>query len=546
MPAVPVVPVAVATAVAAAVCLAGLVVVLVRLPPTPRRAPVTTLLGSVAAWDLLQAAPVLLDASEPAWLGPARAAAMTGLAVALWPVGRTLGDVTWAVRRGRFCALWLTASGAAALVAVVGGDAWSGALRTAPGPSLTVTDGVSWDRLGLTVVLGAAWFALAQARRYAVRRRHGPGRPLGSVLAGAALAFVTAAATVAEPDALGGTDGAPLGASVAALLAADALVRSGLVAVLPPRPADALDLLPPAFLVTDPAGRVLIANAATAALTHDGARPVVGEHAADRLPAPVVAALEDDDSRRLVTVRDRYLLLHRTTLRDRLGDAAGAVLVAHDVDDLVGRLNAAERARLDAEAERGRLEAQNVALLLELSSTEAARERLAEDSVRDPLTGVHNRRRLGAAIDGALADARRDGRHLAVLVVDVDHFKRVNDEHGHAVGDRVLQALAAHLVASGRAVDSVIRFGGEEFVVVCPGTALLEAVQRAEEVRCGVAGLRVPLRQATDHPEHLGITVSVGVAAYPEHGGTAAELLVAADQALYAAKEAGRDCVVSA
>jgi diguanylate cyclase (GGDEF)-like protein len=165
------------------------------------------------------------------------------------------------------------------------------------------------------------------------------------------------------------------------------------------------------------------------------------------------------------------------------------------------------------------------------------REKLRSESIRDALTGLFNRRYMEESLDLELARAER-GRHpVGVVLVDVDHFKRVNDTYGHAGGDAVLAALGALLRASVRGGDLACRLGGEEFLLILPGTPLVELARRAEELRAAVRGVQV-----VHHGQPLGpITVSMGVAAAPDHGTTRDALLRAADAALYRAKAAGRD-----
>ncbi len=172
---------------------------------------------------------------------------------------------------------------------------------------------------------------------------------------------------------------------------------------------------------------------------------------------------------------------------------------------------------------------------------EAARS-THELTVRDPLTRVFNRRHLEERLASETAYAARHETPLSLLVIDVDGFKQVNDTHGHAAGDSALRVLARALLAIVRKEDVVGRYGGEEFAIVARGIDRRGAAALAERVRGGVAELRVP----TEH-EPLSFTVSIGVA--HTEGGDGCEperLLRAADQALYAAKHAGRNRVESA
>ncbi len=146
----------------------------------------------------------------------------------------------------------------------------------------------------------------------------------------------------------------------------------------------------------------------------------------------------------------------------------------------------------------------------------------------DPLTRISNRRFILAQLDGLISGARRHGRPLSVAIVDIDHFKAINDSRGHADGDRVLCAVARELRANLRAEDQLRRLGGEEFLALLPDTDDPSAA--AEHLRASVAA--------------TGVTVSLGWAAWA--GETAEDLLARADSALYAAKAAGRDCVVGA
>jgi len=168
----------------------------------------------------------------------------------------------------------------------------------------------------------------------------------------------------------------------------------------------------------------------------------------------------------------------------------------------------------------------------------AANARLETLASTDPLTGLLNHRAFHARLDEEIARAERGGRPLALLLVDLDDFRTINNTHGHQAGDRALVAIAAALRGSLRAGDSAGRLGGDEFAALLPEADLSEALAVAERARAAVAGIALPAGDAT-----IRATTSLGVAALPRHARTRDELIQAADQAAYAAKDAGKDCV---
>ena len=171
---------------------------------------------------------------------------------------------------------------------------------------------------------------------------------------------------------------------------------------------------------------------------------------------------------------------------------------------------------------------------------ERALTNLFELTVRDPLTRAYNRRFLAAHLRSELAFAARQGMSLGILLVDIDLFKKVNDSYGHAVGDAVLQLVAASIQRLLRPYDALCRYGGEEFIAVTRDTSRRNAEILAERIRRHIEGLRFETGSG------LGsVTVSVGVTIAPRSaaGEDIATLLQAADDALYAAKEAGRNRV---
>lgn len=167
------------------------------------------------------------------------------------------------------------------------------------------------------------------------------------------------------------------------------------------------------------------------------------------------------------------------------------------------------------------------------------REMLYVQSTHDALTGLFNRRSMEELLDKELHRTARKAGTLAVIMLDIDHFKPFNDTFGHGAGDLLLRELGAFLQRNIRSEDYACRYGGEEFVIVLPGTSAGSARQRAEAIREGVKHISLQYLGRT-----LGrITVSLGVAVFPENGSTKDELLRAADKALYRAKAEGRDRV---
>ena len=165
-----------------------------------------------------------------------------------------------------------------------------------------------------------------------------------------------------------------------------------------------------------------------------------------------------------------------------------------------------------------------------------------ELAVTDQLTGLHNRRYMAGQLGALLVRAARGGEPVAALMVDIDHFKRINDSFGHDVGDEVLQEFAVRLATNVRAVDLACRFGGEEFVVIMPDTRMDVAQRVAERIRLHVAGS--PFRVAKGS-ELLSVTISIGVAVTLDAGDSQDALLKRADAAVYDAKAAGRNTVAA-
>ncbi|GAB7190000.1 hypothetical protein NUM3379_07060 [Kineococcus sp. NUM-3379] len=451
-------------------------------------------------------------------------AAITGSLCIAWAVA----DPTWRAGRRRVLAL---AAVPALIVAAVATDPWHhlfftstsslvGHPRPVFGPLFWVHTLYCYGLFawGVGHLVRAWWRASSLFRRQ-----------IGCSLLGAVLPVPLNLVAILLPGALGGVDCTPMFFVATGLVFAYAIFRQGLLRVVPVARSQVVDTLDDGVLVVDAAGRLVDANTAARVLL----RRVRPDLPGDLLGLPAVSVFDHRavspllSGRAQVTVEVRpglHLDLRSRVHRDDRGHVIALVVTARDVSDAV----AAER----------RLREQ-------LATIEALQERLQEDAVRDPLTGLHNRRHVLAELDRALAS----GEPLGVVLLDVDHFKSVNDTHGHQTGDDVLCTVSRRLREATREQDTVARYGGEEFLVLLPGADAETARQRAEELRVRCEAGAVPLPRAAGDPaaaQRVRVTVSAGVAVSPVHGSEARTLVAAADGALYAAKAAGRNRVVAA
>lgn len=230
---------------------------------------------------------------------------------------------------------------------------------------------------------------------------------------------------------------------------------------------------------------------------------------------------------------------HEVRLRTRDGDGFWALIscsVIHSDGELLvisGVNDISERKRLESS-----LRAANQALQSHVTEIEGLQAGLREQLRRDQLTGLFNRRYLDETLPRLLAHSLALQRPVAVMMVDADHFKRINDNYGHQCGDAVLGALGAYLRDHFRSGDLVCRYGGEEFCILMPGIELEAAAAKAQQLCDAVRELPIVTMEQT-----LTVTLSIGLAVAPLHGEDTESLVHAADQALYAAKQSGRDRV---
>ena len=253
---------------------------------------------------------------------------------------------------------------------------------------------------------------------------------------------------------------------------------------------------------------LIIVNVAAASF--DGLRVVAQAKSADARRAPILAIVDPAERPRMVKALE-------------LG-AADILPRPIDTEELSARVRTQIRRKRYTDFLRHKLD----------SSMEMA--------VTDALTGLHNRRYMTGQLQALVGRAAQGGAQVAVLVLDIDHFKSVNDGFGHDAGDEVLVEFAVRLATNVRAVDLPCRMGGEEFVVVMPGASLEDAGRVAERIRRDVAS--APFR-VMGGKEQITITISIGVAATVGDGDTPEGLLKRADEGVYEAKAAGRNRVIA-
>jgi diguanylate cyclase (GGDEF)-like protein len=264
-----------------------------------------------------------------------------------------------------------------------------------------------------------------------------------------------------------------------------------------------------------------------------GTRALRGEAPAPRIPASVVLNAVPAGSGPVILPESSELRDHLP--RDvsvvaplDLGDAgAGCIVLGPRITDAM--YDHHDLALLRALADSSAVALRNADLV----------DRLRSQASVDPLTGCLNRREFDEHLGSEFARARRYERPLSLILLDIDHFKRINDELGHEVGDHALRRIGEALRKAGRATDVVCRYGGEEFAVICPETPREEGVLFAERLRI--------LLQEQEPDEILprNLTASLGVAAYPDDADAIGTLLRASDRALYQAKAMGRNRVVT-
>jgi len=209
------------------------------------------------------------------------------------------------------------------------------------------------------------------------------------------------------------------------------------------------------------------------------------------------------------------------------GQVFGLLLIA------TGESNASTQLQKQARVAGALADSMSLAL-----SNIALREKLRTQSLRDPLTGLYNRRYMEDALERYINLAERTGSATSIIMIDLDNFKRLNDEHGHAKGDSVLRDVAGQLSAALRPSDVVARYGGEELIVILPNCGLEDSAAKAEMLRLRIEGL--------SDAHGASISASFGVATVPETSTSKADVIPTADAALYVAKKAGKNCVVKA
>jgi diguanylate cyclase (GGDEF)-like protein/PAS domain S-box-containing protein len=308
-------------------------------------------------------------------------------------------------------------------------------------------------------------------------------------------------------------------------------------AVIPTRVQAALDVMVEGVMLVDDEERVVLVNAALAQQLGRSPSSLMGMNASTlgwKLPEgadpgqapPWIEAIREARTSTNVSMRlqtdegERIFGVNGSPVLDGWGNPTGAIATFDDLTELEEKTRELERTLVLLEKSQYEIRLQN--------------EQLQVEASHDPLTGIANRRAFMEAVELAFEVAQEADRNCCCIMVDIDHFKKVNDTYGHATGDDVIRRVAEALGTQVKPGDCVSRYGGEEFCIVLPDVNITAATQIAERIRKKIEAPRFA---------SIPVTVSLGVSSIVFGATTANELIAQADEALYASKEGGRNLV---
>jgi diguanylate cyclase (GGDEF)-like protein/PAS domain S-box-containing protein len=350
------------------------------------------------------------------------------------------------------------------------------------------------------------------------------------ILYGSIIPLVLSIYTQTRFIALSDLDLAPVSFGISGIVYAYAMLRHQFMELIPVARGRLIENMSDGVLVIDEQGRIIDINPAMQNFLDNVPDFYIGKNVSETLN------MWTEDTDKLMSELETHTELSHPGNPSRTMDLR--VTPLYDDDHLLnGRLIVFRDITKRKEVEKDLRYAMD-RMQTQLIEIGLLQSQLREQAVRDALTNLFNRRYLEETLERELARAARELYPLCIVMMDIDHFKDVNDTHGHEAGDRVLQTLADMVTKQSRQGDFVCRFGGEEFVLVMPNIGIEVARERALDLNRIIESLSVPYGRFS-----LTITVSMGLAWYPAHGETKEDLLRAADRALYAAKHAGRNQV---
>ena len=327
-----------------------------------------------------------------------------------------------------------------------------------------------------------------------------------------------------------GLDLAPVSFGISGILFAYSVVRSRIMDLIPVARSRLIENMSDGVLVVDARGRIVDINPAMLNILKGKPSSYMGRNVSEIIDswAEMKEVIwENQDTRTELRLRhdpSRYMDLRMTPLYDEHNRLSGRIIVSRDITD-----------RKQVEKD---LVLANDHLHTQLIEIGLLQDQLREQAIRDPLTNLFNRRYLDETLERELSRAEREKYPLCIVMMDLDHFKTVNDVYGHEAGDVVLKSLAEKVMEQCRHGDFACRYGGEEFVLVMPNICIESTSRRARELHQNIEEMNITYGRF-----NLSVTTSMGIACYPAHGTTKEELLRAADKALYRSKHSGRNCV---
>jgi diguanylate cyclase (GGDEF)-like protein/PAS domain S-box-containing protein len=354
----------------------------------------------------------------------------------------------------------------------------------------------------------------------------------GTILVGATIPWIFVTIGVAGISPFKNLDLTPFGFTFTSIAFTIGLLRYRLLDIIPLARDLLVENLRDGIMVLDLSNRVVDINPSLAKilrLTYDqligkpiekvcGSMPVLNEICIQESTGTFETHITNHNT---IT----YYEINSSTIQDKRASFIGRLIEIRNITDL--------------KTTELKLREANKQLTRQVAEIEELRQQMEEMAIHDSLTGLFNRRTLADFLEREIAQAQRSSRPLVVVLMDIDHFKNINDDFGHQAGDRVLIELGQLILQKTRQGDFACRFGGEEFVIVIPEIEIPDALRRIDQLREEVNGRIFLFNQ-----QSMQITLSAGIAVYPKNGETIDALLFASDQALYMAKNSGRNRVV--